>query len=79
MKVTICIGSSCHLKGSKQVVDELQKLVAENELAEKVDLQGTFCLGNCQQGVSVQIDDDIHSVSPETATEFFEREILSKN
>lgn len=78
MKVTICIGSSCHLKGSKVIVDDIQKMVTDNNLEDKVDIGGTFCLGNCQQGVSVQIGDDIHSVSPETTAEFFEKEILSK-
>ena len=53
LKITVCIGSSCHIKGSRQVVEQLQKLIAENELGEKVDLGGTFCLGNCQAGVSV--------------------------
>ena len=42
MKVTVCIGSSCHIKGSRQVVEQLQQLVADNGLKEKVDLGGTF-------------------------------------
>lgn len=78
MKVTVCIGSSCHLKGSRQVVEELQYLISENDLKEKVELGGTFCMGNCQKGVCVTVDDELYSVSPETAKEFFEKEILSK-
>lgn len=78
MKVTVCIGSSCHLKGSRQVVETLQRLIAENELKDKVDLAGTFCMGNCQNGVSVTVDGKLFSVSPETALRFFETEIKSK-
>ena len=78
MKVTVCIGSSCHIKGSRQVVEQLQKLISENNLSDKVDLGGTFCLGNCQQGVCVMVDDAFHSVSPETVEEFFANEILAK-
>lgn len=78
MKVTICIGSSCHLKGSRQVVETLQRLVAENKLEDKVELAGTFCIGNCQQGVCVTVDGEFFSVSPETATEFFNTQILAK-
>ena len=78
MKVTVCIGSSCHIKGSRQVVEQLQKLIAENALGDKVELGGTFCLGNCQQGVCVTVDDAFHSVSPETVVSFFENEILAK-
>lgn len=78
MKVVVCIGSSCHIKGSRQVVEELQKLIADNDLGDKVDLGGTFCLGNCQAGVSVMVDDVIHSVTPATVGEFFSNEIKAK-
>jgi NADH:ubiquinone oxidoreductase subunit E len=78
MKVTVCIGSSCHIKGSRQVVAKLTGLIEENGLSDKVELGGTFCLGHCQQGVSVTVDDVFHSVSPETVDDFFKNEILAK-
>ena len=78
MKITVCIGSSCHIKGSRQVVEQLQSLIAQNNLGGKVELGGTFCLGNCQQGVCVSVDDAFHSVSPETVGEFFANEVLAK-
>ncbi len=78
MKVTICIGSSCHVKGSRQVVDQLQTLIDENNLGDKVDLAGTFCMGKCQQGVCVNVDDEFHSVTPETANDFFQEYIKAK-
>ena len=62
MKVTVCIGSSCHLKGSRQVVEEFQRLIAENKLSDRVELGGTFCMGNCQQGVCVTVDGELYSV-----------------
>ena len=78
MKVTVCIGSSCHIKGSRPVVEELQRLIEENHLESKVNLGGTFCMGKCQQGVCVSVDDKFFSVSPETVSDFFAEEILSK-
>ena len=78
LKITVCIGSSCHIKGSRQVVEQLQKLIAENELGEKVDLGGTFCMGKCQQGVCVTVNDTFHSVTPDNVTEFFNNEVLAK-
>ena len=78
MKVTVCIGSSCHIKGSRQVVEKLQSFIEENNLGGKVELGGTFCLGNCQKGVCVMVDDDFHSVTPENVGEFFANEILAK-
>ena len=79
MKVMICIGSSCHIKGSRQVVELMQKAVREHHLEEQVELGGTFCLGNCQQGVCVQVDDVRHTgINGETFPSFFETEILAK-
>ncbi len=78
MKVTVCIGSSCHLKGSRRVVEGLQYLIGENNLKDKVELGGTFCMNNCQNGVCVTIDDKSFSVSPDTVYDFFKTEILAK-
>ena len=78
MKITVCIGSSCHIKGSRQVVEQLQNLVAEHDIGDKVELGGTFCLGNCQQGVCVTVDDEFHSVTPENVGEFFANVVLAK-
>ncbi|MBP3572115.1 MAG: (2Fe-2S) ferredoxin domain-containing protein [Clostridia bacterium] len=78
MKITVCIGSSCHIKGSRQVVEQLQYLIAKNDLGDKVELGGTFCMGKCQQGVCVTVNDSFHSVTPETVEEFFAKEVLAK-
>ena len=78
MKVTICIGSSCHIKGSRLVVEQLQRLIGENNLDDKVELAGSFCLGRCQEGVCVTVDDTFFSVSPDTVEEFFENNIKAK-
>ena len=78
MKITVCIGSSCHIKGSRQVVEQLQQLIAENNLGDKIDLGGTFCLGNCQKGVCVTVNDDFYSVTPQSVEEFFTSEVLAK-
>ena len=77
MKITVCIGSSCHIKGSRQVVEQLKQLISEKNLESVVELAGTFCMGKCQTGVCVAVGDDIFSVSPETVNDFFEQNILS--
>lgn len=78
MKVTVCIGSSCHIKGARQVVEELQRLIAKNHLGDRVELGGTFCMGKCQQDVCLTIDGSFYSVSPEQVADFFEREIKGR-
>ncbi len=77
MKITVCIGSSCHIKGSRQVVDALQKLIHDNDLGDKVELAGTFCMGECQRGVCVKIGDEVFSVSPENVGEFFDKNVMA--
>ena len=78
MKITVCIGSSCHIKGSRQVVEQLQYLIAQNNLGDKVELGGTFCMGECQKGVCVTINDEFYSVTPDTVNEFFEKNVKGK-
>ena len=78
MKITVCIGSSCHIKGSRQVVEQLQALIADNNLGDKVELAGTFCMNKCQEGVCVSVDEEFHSVSPDTVNEFFEKAVKAK-
>ena len=76
MKITVCIGSSCHIKGSRQVVVTLNRLIGEYNVKDKVELGGTFCMGKCQQSVCVAIEDEIFSVSPDTAESFFKNEVM---
>lgn len=78
MKITICIGSSCHLKGSREVVEGLQKMIARDGLKDKVELAGTFCLGKCQTGVNVLVDGERYSVSPDTVEEFYRNTVLPR-
>ena len=78
MKITICVGSTCHLLGSKRVVDRFKELVEENNLGEKIELAGRFCMGKCGEGVCVTIDETTHSIKPEDTDAFFKAEVLAK-
>ena len=78
MKVTVCIGSYCHLKASRTVAERLRERIAAENLEDKIDLAGTFCMGNCRDDVSVSIGDEVFSVSPETVDSFFENEVLPR-
>ena len=90
MDVVVCIGSSCHLKGSRDVIQILERNIALNGLKDQVNLRGSFCMGRCQGGgttptgyaseslSSVTVDGKDFSVSPSTTEEFFNREILGR-
>lgn len=75
--VVVCVGSSCHLKGAKRVVEGLSRLVREKGLEESVKLSGSFCMGRCiEPGVSVKVNGEIHFVEPDRVEEFFKDTIL---
>ena len=78
MVIQVCVGSSCHLKGSQQIVELMQKAVEEYNLDGDVVLVGSFCIGKCnREGVTVQINDDIHvGITPQNFKEFFKKNIL---
>ena len=71
MKITVCIGSSCHVRGSRQVVEQLQDLIRKNGLGDEVELCGSFCIGNCQPGVCVTVDAAFRPVPPEGTAALF--------
>ena len=80
MIIQICVGSSCHLKGSPEIVELLQKAVAEHQLEDEITLAGSFCIGKCNRiGVTVQVDDDIHTgITKENFKEFFKEKVIDK-
>ena len=80
MIVQVCVGSSCHLKGSAQIVELLQKSVADNNLENEITLAGSFCIGKCNRvGVTIQVDDEVHTgITVENFREFFNENILKR-
>ena len=80
MIIQVCVGSSCHLKGSPEIVELLQKAVEEYHLEDEVTLDGSFCIGKCNRvGVTIQVDDDIHvGITKENFKEFLQEQVLNK-
>lgn len=80
MIIQICVGSSCHLKGSEKLVELFTQAIAENGLENEITLAGSFCTGRCnREGVTVSIDDDIFTgVTPESFKSFFDENVLNR-
>lgn len=76
--VQVCVGSSCYLKGSQDIVELLEDSVKAHGLSEEVVLSGSFCIGKCNRiGVTIQVNDDIHvGITRENFREFFCEHIL---
>ena len=72
MVVKVCVGSSCHLRGSYDVIEEFKRLVKKYRVEDEVNLQATFCVGNCMNGVLV------HNANKDNAEELFLTEVVSR-
>ena len=76
VEINVCIGSSCHLKGAYNVIQTFQQMVEASALHDKVEMKARFCMNRCRQGVAVSIGEEIYSVSPETAMDFFQHTVV---
>ena len=80
MVIQVCVGSSCYLKGSPEIVELLQESIEKENLGDSVTLVGSFCIGKCNRfGVTIQVDDEIHTgITRENFKEFFKEQVLKK-
>ena len=78
--VTICVGSSCHIHGSEEIVERLDAAIKARDLEAEIIPMGGFCFGKCNRhGVTIQVDDDVFTgVTPETFDAFFNETILPR-
>ena len=75
----VCVGSSCHLRGSYDVIEEMKRLIAAHGMEGKIDLQASFCMGNCQNGVSLKADEVlVHNANKDNCEELFLTEVLPR-
>ena len=79
IKVSVCIGSACHLKGSYKIISQLKEKITQHHLENDVTVNASFCLGECSsEGVSVKIDDNVVTgVTLENFEQFFENNVLA--
>lgn len=76
--VEVCVGSSCHLKGAPEIVEQLQRRIADEKLEDDIILSGSFCTGRCNRvGVTITVGDDVYTgITPETFSDFWRDTII---
>ena len=78
VNVEICIGSACYVKGSSQIVNDLNELIKEKHWEDKIAVKGSFCMKACQNhiGLGIRINGkQIEQVTAQNAREILDREI----
>ena len=77
MNISICVGSSCHLRGSYKIIELMKERLEQHDLNAKVNLGAAFCLGKCTDGVTIRFDDEIVSgVSTDNFEQIFAEHVL---
>ena len=78
--VTVCVGSSCHVKGARDVLSRFEDFLAAEGLKEKVELRGSFCMDRCGEGINWEVDGEIvNSVDVEEAVETLRSRVLGES
>jgi NADH:ubiquinone oxidoreductase subunit E len=79
MILSICVGSSCHLKGSYQIINMIKEKLETEKLENIIELKAAFCMGNCTNGVSIKIDEVLFSgIKPDNFENFFQTEVVPR-
>ena len=76
--VTVCVGSSCHIKGARELLTRFNDFLSKERLENKVELKGSFCMERCGEGINWKIDDEIvSSPSVKEGLKLFQRKLRS--
>ena len=63
-EVHICMGTACHVRGAKRILDKVKELTGiqpgETDLQLKFSLETVNCLGCCALGPVMEIDGKTH-------------------
>jgi NADH:ubiquinone oxidoreductase subunit E len=79
IEIVVCVGSSCHVRGARGIIERYSELIAERGLSERVLLKGCFCMDRCTEGVNIKIGDDFfRAASLAEAQQLFEKAVLGR-
>lgn len=74
----VCVGSSCHIKGAPEIVEQLQTFIADAHLESEIVLSGSFCSGRCnREGVTITVGETVYTgITPASFRDFWEGTVL---
>jgi NADH:ubiquinone oxidoreductase subunit E len=57
-RITVCVGSSCHVRGSREVLSRFAEIIKAENLQDEVTLVGSFCMEHCGETMNWKFDDE---------------------
>ena len=79
LTITVCVGSSCHVRGARKIIQRYTRLIEQHHLKEKVILKGSFCMDRCTEGVNMEINGEpLSAQTPEDAEQIFEEKVMAR-
>jgi len=79
VKIAICFGSACHLRGSYGILKAFTELLEKHKVEGFIDIAGEFCQGRCLEGVVIKINDEVvTNVAQDNVNEIFREKVLER-
>jgi NADH-quinone oxidoreductase subunit G len=78
LKVSVCLGTNCFLKGSQDVLNGVLRHAEQNGLEGRLDVRAGFCFEKCETGPTVMIGGEhVHHCTAAKAIEVLNSRIES--
>ena len=58
--IEICMGSSCFARGNESNLMQIENYIASHKLEDRIELKGSLCMGQCNSGPSLRINDKMY-------------------
>lgn len=80
VKVKVCSGTNCFLKGSQHILHDMLDHVQNENLQDHVAISASFCFENCEHGPTVSVDGTrISGCTSETARSEIAKKLKEKS
>ncbi len=75
--VQVCVGTSCYLRGSQQLLQSVLKHIEDQNLKNDVSVEATFCFEKCDRGPTVSVNDKVlHKCTLKKACEAIDKAMV---
>lgn len=75
-EIVICMGSSCFSRGNKATVKMIQNYLKMRRLEDEVLLKGAHCMGLCDQGPVIKVNnDEVVQLTPYNLEEILDQKL----